>query len=191
MLDKLITSRCRRNILRQIIMNPDREYYGRQLSRLIGESPAAVQRELQRLEEIGLLTSVAKGNMRLYRANPSCPIYEEVHRLVVKTEGVADFLRARLKVSGDVHAALVFGSFASGNRVTADSDLDLMVIGYIDGEELLRATGELEAELAREVNYVVFEPEEFEERRDNGDRFVASVLEGPRAVLWSRSDVTV
>lgn len=191
MLDKLITSRCRRKVLRELVMNPDREYYGRQLARLIDESPGLVQRELQRLEEIGLLTSVTKGNMRLYRADPSCAIYEEIHRLVLKTEGLGEFLRARLKALGDVQEVLVFGSFASGGHVTADSDVDLMVIGYIDREELLRATGELEAELAREVNYVVFEPEEFEERRDNGDRFVASVLEGPKAVLWSRPDVTV
>lgn len=191
MLDQLITSRCRRKVLRQIVMNPDREYYGRQLSRLIDESPAAVQRELQRLEEIGLLTSVQKGNMRLYRADPSCPIYEEIHRLVLKTEGVGDFLRARLKALGDAQQALVFGSFASADHVTANSDLDLMVIGYVDREELLRATGELEADLAREVNYVLFEPEEFEKRRANGDPFVAMVLEAPRAVLWSRSHVTV
>lgn len=191
MLDKLITSRCRRKVLREVIMNPDREYYGRQLSRLIGESPGVIQRELQRLEEIGLLTSVAKGNMRLYRANPSCPIYEEVHRLVVKTEGVGDFLRARLKASGDVQEALVFGSFASGNHVVADSDLDLMVIGYVDREELLRVTGELEAELAREVNCVLFEPDEFEERRANGDPFVKRVLEAPRAILWGGSHVAI
>lgn len=191
MLDKLITSRCRRKVLRELMMNPDRKYHGRQLSRVIGESPAAVQRELHRLEETGLLTSVAKGNMRLYRADRSCPIYEEIHGLVLKTEGVGNFLLARLKSLGDAEEVLVFGSFATGNDVTAESDLDLMVIGHVDREQLLRVTGELEADLAREVNYVLFEPEEFEERRANGDPFVKRVLQAPRAVLWGGSYVGV
>ncbi len=54
MLKKLFGSRIRINILKLFIFNPKKEYYVREIERLIDEAFDPVRRELIRLESTGL-----------------------------------------------------------------------------------------------------------------------------------------
>jgi predicted transcriptional regulator len=57
MLGKLFGSAARVKILKQFLLNPDKRYYIRQLSRDLGLQVNSVRRELENMVDFGLLTS--------------------------------------------------------------------------------------------------------------------------------------
>ena len=67
---------------------PERSFFATELINLTGAGSGAVQRELQRLAASELITMERIGNQKHYRANREAPIFEELHRIAIKTLGV-------------------------------------------------------------------------------------------------------
>jgi len=86
-LEALFSSRVRVKLLEVFFVRPTGEHHSRGLARLIGERQNAVWRELQRLEESGLLLSASHGNRKTYRASRAHPLYPELRRLILKARG--------------------------------------------------------------------------------------------------------
>jgi predicted transcriptional regulator len=57
MLERLFTSQARVKILGELLLNSNKEYHIRELSRIISISPIYVQKELKNLQSLGLLES--------------------------------------------------------------------------------------------------------------------------------------
>ncbi|MFP3910200.1 MAG: nucleotidyltransferase domain-containing protein [Archaeoglobaceae archaeon] len=180
-MNRLFSSRTRVKILTLFLMNPGEEVYVREIARRVEENINAVRRELENLEGVGLLKSEKKGNLKYYTTNRNFPIYDELSSIILKTEGVAKFLRGRLVEMG-IEVAFIYGSFASG-EATAESDIDLFLIGHVREEEVVLEVREVEKKLSREVNYVLFTPQEFKERVKNEDPFVRHVLNEAKTML--------
>jgi predicted nucleotidyltransferase len=176
--------KARRAVLGLLYARPDEAFYLRQIAREVQAGQGAVQRELKRLVDAGLLTREARGQQVHYRANRACPIFAEVHGLVLKTVGLADVLRGALAPLHDgIRLALVYGSYAAG-AATSGSDVDLLVVGKVDEMALHKAIGETETRLARTVNYTLLSPREFLHRRRERGGFLARVLAGPVIAIF-------
>lgn len=182
MLGKLFTSKTRVKILTLFTMNPGKEMFVREISRATDENINAVRRELSNLEEIGLLMSEKKGNMKYYTVRKDFPIYEELKSIVLKTEGASKFLKDNLKEMKNIKLAFIYGSFARG-EATAASDIDIFLVGNLDEDQLIREVLKLEKVLLRDVNYTLFSPEEFEGRIHAEDPFVLNVLREPKIMI--------
>jgi predicted nucleotidyltransferase len=65
-----------------------------------------------------------------YRANRDCPIYPELHGLLVKTAGIADVIREALGPVQGIQLAFIFGSIARGSGDTK-SDVDVLIVGAV------------------------------------------------------------
>jgi len=180
--------RTRRAVLALLYARPDEAFYLRQAAREVQAGQGAVQRELQRLVQAGILSRDARGRQIHYQANRMCPIFPELHRLVVKTAGLADVLRTALMPLRDKMAtAFIYGSQAAGTATQA-SDVDLLVVGTVDEIALHKATAQAEGQLGRTVNYTLLSPQEFARRRRERGGFVARVLRGPKISLLGRPD---
>ena len=83
----------------------------------------------------------------------------------------------------------MYGSIAAGSE-QSDSDIDLMVVGQVSPADLalpLRRTREL---LGRNINPIVYTPDEFDKKRAANDRFLKQVLDKPKLfVLANKDDV--
>ena len=171
--------KTRRAVLGLLYARPDEAFYLRQITRELQAGQGAVQRELKRLVDAGLLIREARGREVHYHANRACPIFGELHGLVLKTVGLADVLRAALlPFQGDITLAAVYGSQAAGTA-TAGSDVDLLVVGTVEEMALHKAVAGAETSLARTVNYTLLTPREFARRRRERGGFVARILAGP------------
>ncbi len=107
----------------------DQTFYTRQIAREVAASVGAVQRELKNLTKVGLVIRTALGSQVFYQANRDAPIFSEMHSLVNKTVGIFSMLRSALHpLSTQVAVAFVYGSVAR-QAETAQSDIDLMVVG--------------------------------------------------------------
>jgi predicted nucleotidyltransferase len=182
MIEALIGSKARVKLLSLFLLSPERRFYVRELTRKTGENINSVRRELQRLEGIGLLKSEREGNMRYYTVNTKMPIYEDLKLIFLKTEGVGSVIRENLDRLGEIKAAFIYGSFAKGEE-RLKSDIDLMLVGKVDERELIPLIRELEEQLSREINYVLFSPEEFKSRIREKEPFVSNVLKEDKIML--------
>lgn len=182
MLEKLFTSKTRVKLLTLFLLNPEIEMYVRDIARRADENTNAVRRELKNLEEIGLLSSARKGNLKYYTVNKSMSIYAELTNIILKTEAVGRILTENLMKIGDIKAAFIYGSFARGNA-GGKSDIDLFIIGHVHEDELIRCIEKLETQLSREINYVLFTPDELAGRIRNKDPFVQNVLREKKIML--------
>jgi predicted nucleotidyltransferase len=178
-LEKLITSSARVKVIKLLLLNEDQRYYQREIAELAGLPVRAVQREGAKLAEIGLLRRIEDGNRIYFQANPACPIFPELKRILLKTVALEFLLSESLSRDGQIEVAFIYGSYAA-NQETITSDVDLFVIGSILSRELSAAVRPVQADIQREINYHLVTPQEFRERLEKGDGFLRNVLEGPK-----------
>jgi len=179
--DTLFT-RTRRSVFRELFAAQDGLHL-RELERRTGVNGRHLVRELHALRDSGILTTQRAGNVVSYRFNPRCPIYEEIQAIIRKTVGLADVLRETLApFSGQVEFAYVFGSFAAGEQRT-DSDVDLMVVGTITLRKLSPLLRDVAQAIRREVNPILYTPEEYQEALEDAESFVSRIDAGPRIDL--------
>ena len=159
MLEKIFSSRTRVKILTLFSLNPGEAYYIRELSRKLNENINSIRRELKNLEDIQLLISEEKGNLKYYKMNEKFPIYEEIKNIFLKTQGVSKILKKHLIKHESIDAVFIYGSFASG-KANPTSDIDIFVIGDISEELILEEMNDLEMKFSREINPVVYTKDE-------------------------------
>jgi len=175
--------KTRRALLGILYANPGEAYYLRRLAREAGTGVGAVQRELKRLSEAGIIRREVRDRQVYFRANPDCPVYADLRSFIVKTAGVGDILRAALApLAPRLRAAFVYGSVATG-REKRGSDVDLMLVGDITFAEAVRALRPAQARLGREINPSVYSPREFASKLAAGNHFLKTVMKGNKLFL--------
>ena len=172
-------SAIRRRMLALLFERPERRLHLRGIARAVDASAGTVARELQRLTESGLVDRSGEGRQVYFQANQGSPLFEPVRSIIQRTIGAPDVVRRHLSGTADIERAFVYGSYARGTDVTPGSDVDLMIIGRPDLDDLTDRIGAAERELGRPVNYTVLTANELQDRRRRGDRFIASVDAGP------------
>lgn len=159
MLERLFTSKTRVSILEEFLLNPGTEYHIRELARIVNTTPIYVQKELKNLESLGLLGNRKAGNMVLYKLQVKSPIVEDLKRIFLKTESIGGEILKELDVK-KIKFALIFGSFAKGIE-TSTSDVDVLIIGDIDEDDVLGSISKTERRVGREINFILWKEREF------------------------------
>ena len=182
-------SATQQRVLALLFGQTERSFFTNELIGLIGAGSGAVQRELRRLVESGLVTVTRIGSQKHYQANPAAPIFEELRGIVTKTLGPAEVLRAALMPLGDqVRLALVYGSVAKRSD-TAHSDIDLLTVSdVLTLEQLYSALTPVEQQLGRRVSPTLYNVAEFRRRRTGGNPFLVKVLGGETIRLTEDRD---
>jgi predicted nucleotidyltransferase len=169
------------------ILRPTR-FHVRELERLTGVSAGSLHRELKAMAESGLLVREKVGNQVCYQADTSSPIYAELGAIFRKTMGLASLLLSALSdLSDRIAVAFVFGSMASG-RQSANSDLDICILGEVSMLDVLKALTSVRESLRREINPVVMTTRKFSSLSKKGDRFVTRVLSEPKLFVVANED---
>jgi predicted nucleotidyltransferase len=188
-LGSALFSGVQQRVLGVLFGAPDKSFYRNELMRLAGSGKGALQRELDRLEQSGLVTVRPVGNQKHYQANKDAPIFEELRGIVVKTFGVADVLRRALSpLSKSIAAAFIFGSIAKGND-TAASDIDVFVVSdKLAYQDLIKALLPAETALGRKINPAIHSHAELARKRKEKASFIVRVLEQPKIFLIGTED---
>ena len=179
--------KTRRALLARLFLEPERQFRLRELSRLTGISAGSVLHELKQLQAADLVRRTEERDLVTYRANPASPVFGELRGIVEKTSGIDGMVRKALLAAGrKIRLALIYGSVAKGTN-RADSDLDVLVVGDIGFESLVRLLQPVEERIGREISPRLYSPAEFRTKRTT-DRFLKSVLSGPLNVLIGKLD---
>lgn len=178
----------RRKVLSLLLLHPGETYHLREIARATHTQPGTVRRELALLAHAGVLEREHLGNQVRFRANPTYPIYDELRSILKKTAGVADQLRAALSSAAEkIVLAFVYGSVASGQE-RPSSDIDLMIVGEVKFEEVIRLLHPYEQELRREINPYIYSPTEFKLKISEEASFIARVIALPKVFVLGSQD---
>jgi predicted nucleotidyltransferase len=187
-LASVLFGRTRSAVLALLYGQADRSFYTRQIAREAGASVGAVQRELGTLSKAGLIVRDSVGNQVFYQANRNVPVFSEMRALVNKTVGVFHILRTALEpLSKQIMVAFVYGSVARQEE-TAQSDVDLMVVGRAKLDDVLSHLSNVEKTIGRAINPTVYSVAEFKSKVANGNHFLKTVLTGEKVFLLGSED---
>lgn len=174
--------KTRRKLLILLLTHPDKGYHLRKLVRLLDCGKGAVERELANLLSVGVIQLSRQGNLTVYSANRSSPVYPELYGLVMKTDGFADVIRCALKALDGIELAFIFGSIASGNADRL-SDIDVLIVGNLPFADVSAAFMDAQQQLGREVAPTVYSSREFQQRLLEDHHFLRRILSGPKIML--------
>jgi DNA-binding transcriptional ArsR family regulator len=182
----LFRSEHQLNLLGELFVYPDEPRSISELADATGIPLATVSREVARLEQFELVRSVRRGRLRLVEANDRLTYYPELRGLLLKTVGPAPVLTRELGSVAGIDEAHIFGSWAAryhGSGGPAPRDIDLLVIGGPDLDDLYAACRRAEAAIRLDVNPVVRARAAW---RRPGAGFLADVRKGPLVQVAGR-----
>ncbi|CAB3806105.1 hypothetical protein LMG28688_06299 [Paraburkholderia caffeinitolerans] len=184
-------SNAQQPILACLFGRPDQWFHVKELIRLTGLGSASVQRELNRLEQGGLIETRRIANLKQVRAFAGSPVFSELRLIVIKTFGVVEVLREALSpLTQEIKFAFVYGSVAQGYD-HAGSDIDVMLVSEtLSYGQVMTALESAEKKLDRTVQITQYTREEFLERKRKNHPFLTEVLRQPKLmVIGSEDDI--
>ena len=155
----ILRSQQQAEILALLLGDPERELSLTEISQLTGAPHPSVYREVQRAEQAGLVTTRKIGNTRLVRADAGSPYYPGLADVLTRAFGVPAVLADTLRTVSGIDAAYIFGSWAArhegqpGRRPVGD--IDVLVLGRPDRDQLYEAVGIAEKRLGRQVQAAI------------------------------------
>jgi predicted nucleotidyltransferase len=175
-LNAVIPSRTRVQILVKLFLNPGVRAYLRSLAKEFDVSPNAVRTELNNLRLHKVLVSERDGRNVYFRANTIHPLFPELSSMVRKITGIDELVKSVVDRLGNLEAAYLVGDYARG----ADTGIiDVVLIGDVDKIQLEEFVTKTEAYIERKIRSLVLSKEEFSRLRDSkGFR--------PMLKLWER-----
>lgn len=173
MLNKIFGSKTRVKLLQLYFADPSKEYFVRELTRVLDEQINSIRRELDNLKKIGLMRSKNRNRKKYYHLNPNFLIFEELKNIITKTSSNYGDLAVDLEHFGTLELLLVSGVFLG----TKESPTDLLLIGELDRRELEGYIRKLERKFNRELKYALMTKEDYLFRKNCQDKFIKNVLE--------------
>ena len=184
--EELFASKTLSAVLARFALEPDRTFYQRELMRVTGTTLHPLQRELARLERMGLVRRKPRGKHVEYSIDVAHPTWTPLRTLLLRTVALGDALGEALSpLAESIDAAFIYGPFASGDTDSA-SDIALMGISEIGLRQISDALHAANLDLGWEINPSVYRPKAVAEKLAAQEHFVTSVIDGPK--IWLVGD---
>lgn len=175
--DTLFGSKARARLIRFFILNPGVEFTAAQVSERTLVSRTEVSRELARLAKMKLVFERARKNRKHFIVNEEFPFFIELKSLVSKLNIHAQSqVFRKLKTVGEVKLILISGLFLNYPKSKVDM---ILVVNNVNRTKLKHAIAHLEAEVGKEIRFMLMNNEELHYRLNMLDRFFIEFLEAP------------
>lgn len=182
-LEYLFDSPVRVRLLKFFVHNPEQAFNFSEIVRRIRAESRQARRELNSLVQAGFIKQ-KKGKTAAYQTNAQFIFLTELKNLVTKSSPASkERMLERLRRLGRIKLALISGIFINADNARAD----MLIVGDgISEARMAQFSRDLEAEVGKELDYVVLSSEEFQYRYRMYDRFVRDLLERPHEKLINR-----
>jgi DNA-binding transcriptional ArsR family regulator len=155
----ILRSQQQGEILALLLGDPDLELSLTEIAQRTSVPHPSVHREIERAEQAGLVTTRKIGNTRLVRANTGSPYYAGLADVLTRAFGVPAVLTEVLIPIEGISAAYIYGSWAArhagqpGQRPVGD--IDVLVLGTPDRDQLYDALSTAEQRFGRQVDSTI------------------------------------
>ncbi len=176
MLDGIIGSKTKVNLLVKMFLNPAMKAYLRELAKEFDVSTNSVRTELNNLTENNILIAEKDGRNVYYRANTQHPLFPELSSMVRKITGIDELANSVIERLGNLEAVYLSGDYARGQDTGI---IDMLLIGDIDKEQLDDVIVKTERYIKRKIRPLVLAQNEFDQLLEKGS--LGNVMK-----LWER-----
>ena len=128
MLKSLFSSSIRADVLSLLLNSPEERFYVREIAKLLRKNPSGVKRELDKLEEMGIVISEKVANLKYFQSDKSSPFYSELKELIAKSLGLPGALKSLLRAN-EVKLAFIYGPYAAASGVNFGADYGTLAAG--------------------------------------------------------------
>ena len=180
MLELLLRSKAEVKILGVVLF--EEGLHLREIARRAHVSPSEAKNELEKLFKMGILEKSRKGNLILFSLNPKCSFPNELKMLYLKTEGIVPEIKKTFQKLDKIEFAIVYGSMAKGT-FNEKSDIDMLVIGSIDEDELTKQIFKLQQKTGREINYILWSKNDFNRKLKEKGSFIKSLMDDKKIFI--------
>lgn len=183
-LETLLGSKERARIIRFFLQNPENQYDFSEIRIKNMLQGAKVKRELESLVRIKFIDKRSRKGKPVYQLNLEFDFYPELKNLIAKsnTSPKCHSIKKVGKI-GNIKLALVSGAFIN----YAKSKADMIIVGEeISKAKLRNLMSNLEAEVGKEINFVIMNMEEFKYRLNMLDKFILEFIEGPHEEIINK-----
>jgi len=175
--EALFGSKVRARLIRFFILNAENEYTLAEISEKVLLSKSEVSREILKLKKMGFVHENARKRVKAFQLHPNFPFTPELHSLVSKSNvNIPHQMFHKLRTVGEVKLILISGVFLNFPKGKADI---ILVVNNVSRQKLKGVIERLEAEVGRDIRFVLMDSEELRYRLNMLDRFLIEFLEGP------------
>lgn len=176
-LEFLFGSKTKARLLRFFLMNPEVEFKTTDISEKNMLKDPQTRSALNEFKRNKFILERKKGGVKYYILNQKFPFLVELKGLFIKSNIYPQCSSLdKIKTIGDVKLALISGVFLNYAKSKADM---VLVVNNVSRSKLKNLMSNIEAEVGREISYVLMNSEEFKYRLDMLDRFLLDFLESP------------
>ncbi len=190
-LSDFITSQSRRSILKLLASDPNQMYHIRGIVRETGEEINSIRRELQKMEDAGLVRQEKRGNRIYYEIRQDYLFFGDLLSMISKSSGLgAQILDNRVKL-GKLLYVMFSGRFARNKKRKKEDDVDILIVGDVNLGELANMIRIEESKRNYEINYAPMSRDELEFRKKRKDPFLQSIFMQSRVMILGDEDTLV
>ena len=183
-LESLFGSREKTRLLRFFLQNPEQEYQLKEIAKRNMLVAKKMKRELDGLSKIKFILKRTRKGKIYYILNLNFIFYPELKNLVAKDNIYPQSKSlSRIKDIGSIKLAAISGAFINYHKSKADM---ILVGDGISRAKLRNLMNALEAEIGKEVDFVLMNSEEFKYRLNMLDKFIFEFLEGPHEEIVNK-----
>ncbi|MCJ7617446.1 MAG: hypothetical protein MUO43_13015 [Desulfobacterales bacterium] len=159
---------------------PESSYFIRELERKIGEDAKNISRELNNLENIGLLRSEKRGLQKFYSTKTDFLFYSELKAVFLKASGLERLFRDVFEAQDGIEKVFMKELPSSQNR--GPQLIKLLFVGKPDLAVLNNAVNDLMEKSGREIIYRCYTQEEFDDRLRMEDAYILEITQGNKII---------
>lgn len=185
MLLPLLRSQTQGDLLALLFFNPEQEFTIAEAARQIGVSAPGVHHEVTRLYAAGLIADRRDGQNRKIRALQTSVVAKPLFDLLAVTYGPLPVLAKGLASIKGIEGAYIYGSWAarySGRPGKVPNDIDVLIVGSADLDELEAAALRAGSVLLRDVDIKRVSPSTWQDAVNNlksATPFLVTLLANP------------
>ncbi|MDD5773162.1 MAG: hypothetical protein PHX78_06815 [bacterium] len=183
-------SKLREAILRLYFVEPDNEYYLRQLEKILKATVGNIRRELLNLKKAGIFLSHKKGRLDFYYLDKKYPLFNELKQIVNKTIGLVDEIKKEIAKIKGIETAFIYGPIAKGEN-NLKAEVFIFIIGQPDKKKISGSMRTLEKKLKRKINIYSINRKEFIFKKDIKDFFIFDLLKRPKIFLVGDKNINL
>lgn len=177
MLKALFSSKARIKLLTVFLLNPDEEYFIRELTRKLDEQINSIRRELDNLKKIGLLKSRVKNRKKYYFCNKDFVIFNELRDIILKAMNNDGDLIRKIGKIGEIELLILSGVF-----VGMQSQVDLLIVGDLDKEKLQGLLAE-HSKSGKDLKFTSMTKRDFLYRLEMKDKFIRDLILDDKTIV--------
>jgi hypothetical protein len=172
-------SRLVGDLLALLLAHPERSWSLEDLANRVRAPYQTITAEVRRLEQAELVAITTVGRSKLVKANTANPLVGPLTELTVTAFGPPLVIGEEFADVAGIEGLFLYGSWAArhvGQRGRPPGDVDVMVIGDVDRDEVYEAARRAERRLGREVNATIRTSKAWEQA---DDAFAATIKKSP------------